>query len=192
MQNSFNARTFVAFLFHFNLYHHLTIAFHASVCLHIMLPPKRSCDSRKYTYFFPSYIMIPPKPGSGFHGNLTRQSQASSKSSELASDAVDTGSDSDIHEFWRGQDPESSREDDMRRKKQWRIGAEEIANLRDVAKKFEGTHNFHNFTVLGKGFKDRTNQRYMKQIEVCGMGPQLSTRLLRVYKTNALILSARF
>lgn len=37
--------------------------------------------------------------------------------------------------------------------------------LRQLATKYEGTHNFHNFTV-GREVKDRSNMRYMKRVEV--------------------------
>jgi tRNA pseudouridine38-40 synthase len=58
-----------------------------------------------------------------------------------------------------------SSEDDLARKRRWRITAEQVELLRDIAKRFEGTHNFHNFTV-GRDFRDRSNQRHMKTIEV--------------------------
>ena len=58
-----------------------------------------------------------------------------------------------------------TREDDLRRKRSWRIPYEQLAQLREAAKKFEGTHNFHNFTV-GRAFAERSSERYIKQIEV--------------------------
>jgi tRNA pseudouridine38-40 synthase len=59
----------------------------------------------------------------------------------------------------------STKEDDMRRKRRWRVGEEDMSRLRETVKKFEATHNFHNFTV-GREFGDRSNQRHMKKIEV--------------------------
>lgn len=59
----------------------------------------------------------------------------------------------------------STREDDLRRKRRWRIDNDLVTLLRESAKKFEGTHNFHNFTV-GRDFGDRSSQRHMKKIEV--------------------------
>lgn len=41
----------------------------------------------------------------------------------------------------------------------------ELNALRAAVKHFEGTHNFHNFTV-DKDFRDRSNQRHMKSIQV--------------------------
>lgn len=102
------------------------------------------CDSRKYTYFFPTYLMIPPKPGTGLHRVLQLPSQP--------------------HSFWEGAISDSF-QDDLRRKRCWRTGQEQVQKLRELAKGYEGTHNFHNFTV-GREFKERSNHRFMKQIEV--------------------------
>ena len=59
----------------------------------------------------------------------------------------------------------SSRLDELQRKRAWRIGAAELDALRTAVKRFQGTHNFHNFTV-DKEFRDRSNQRHMKSIQV--------------------------
>lgn len=42
---------------------------------------------------------------------------------------------------------------------------EEVEKLRSYVQKYEGTHNFHNYTV-GKEFNDKSTQRYMMKIEV--------------------------
>lgn len=130
--------------------------------MHIHSLPRgyRSCDSRKYTYFFPSYLLIPPKPGSGLYETFRRQVVPSSSSSTNAGAFNDN-----IHSFWAGSPPESSKEDDLQRKRRWRAEPETIQRLREAAKKFEGTRNFHNFTV-GREFSDRSTQRHMKKIEV--------------------------
>ena len=70
-----------------------------------------------------------------------------------------------IHSFWAKSPPESSKEDDLQRKRRWGAEPETIQRLREAAKKFEGTRNFHNFTV-GREFSDRSTQRHMKKIEV--------------------------
>ena len=110
----------------------------------------RTCDSRKYTYFFPSYLMIPPKPGSGLANTLKAQ-----------------GTECPAHPFWEGVDNEqqATPQDDLRRKRAYRIAPEQLASLREAANKFEGSHNFHNFTV-GRDFRDRSCQRFLKSIEV--------------------------
>ncbi|KAI0272369.1 tRNA pseudouridine synthase [Gloeopeniophorella convolvens] len=119
---------------------------------------RTSCDSRKYTYFFPSYLLIPPKPGSGLYETFRRQAVPSSSSS------ITTSTDT-VHPFWEEASPGSSKEDDLRRKRRWRVGPEAVERLRETAKKFEATRNYHNFTV-GREFSDRSAQRHMKKIEV--------------------------
>ena len=121
----------------------------------------RSCDSRKYTYFFPAYLLIPPRPGSGLFYSLRRQNGVPP-----------------AHQFWdflkqtSGANGEPSdqmkldaRLEELQRKRAWRIGVAELNALRAAVKRFEGTHNFHNFTV-DKDFRDRSNQRHMKNIQV--------------------------
>ena len=121
----------------------------------------RSCDSRKYTYFFPTYLLIPPRPGSGLFHSLRRQN-----------------GDSPTHQFWDFLKQTSgevnseidqmklpARLEELQRKRAWRIGVAELNALRASVKRFEGTHNFHNFTA-DKDFRDRSNQRHMKSIKV--------------------------
>ena len=91
--------------------------------------------------------MIPPKPGSGLHKTLKAQ-----------------GAECPPHPFWEEAVPEATTQDDLRRKRPFRMTAEQLTALRDTAKKFEGSHNFHNFTV-GRDFKDRSCQRFLKSIE---------------------------
>ena len=110
----------------------------------------RTCDSRKYTYFFPSYLMIPPKPGSGLANTLKAQ-----------------GTECPAHPFWEGVDNEqqTTPQGDLKRKRGYRMAPEQLASLREAASKFEGSHNFHNFTV-GRDFRDRSCQRFLRSIEV--------------------------
>ena len=96
--------------------------------------------------------MIPPKPSSGLYRSFYA-------TTEHVIPAKDT------HEFWKDAQAYSSVEEDSLRKKVWRISAQELAALRAGAKFFEGTHNFHNFTVE-RDFKDRANNRFIKQMEV--------------------------
>ena len=122
----------------------------------------RSCDSRKYTYFFPTYLLIPPRPGSGLFHSLRRQNGEPS-----------------AHTFWGflnqiGEDANgdvspnvilTTRLEELQRKRAWRIGSAELDALRAAVKRLEGTHNFHNFTV-NKDSRDRSSQRHMKDIQV--------------------------
>ncbi|EKM81690.1 hypothetical protein AGABI1DRAFT_118781 [Agaricus bisporus var. burnettii JB137-S8] len=111
-----------------------------------------ACDSRKYTYYFPSYLLIPPKPGSNLHRVLAQHAESLGHNGSILS-----------HSFW--DNPNSSKEDDMRRKRAWRVTQDRIADLRTAAQKFIGTHNFHNFTV-GRDASDKSNMRHMKSIEI--------------------------
>jgi len=77
---------------------------------------------------------------------------------------VDTP-DPSAHPFWSAAGCSSSFIDDLARKRSWRISTEQVEVIRQTAKKFEGTHNFHNFTV-GREFSDRSNQRHMWKLEV--------------------------
>lgn len=108
-------------------------------CSRRSLTSSRHCDSRKYTYIFPSHALLPPKPGTALHAQLAAPT----------------------HPFWS----EDSADDDQRRKQQWRVPAEQVDALRATLARYHGTHNFHNFTV-GKEFGDRTTQRFIKGIEV--------------------------
>ncbi|KAK7686290.1 hypothetical protein QCA50_010514 [Cerrena zonata] len=109
------------------------------------------CDSRKYTYFFPSYLLIPPKPESGLHKTFL------SKAPE--------GYTIEVHPFWKDTSPDSSPSDDMRRKREWRVGKETLEQLREIAQRFIGSHNFHNYTV-GASYQDASSRRVMKEIEI--------------------------
>ncbi|KAH9992969.1 pseudouridine synthase [Russula compacta] len=135
---------------------------------------RTSCDSRKYTYFFPSYLLIPPKPGSGLYETFRRQTAPSSNNS-LAAGAFTNN----IHSFWAESAPEASKDDHLQRKRRWRAGPEAVQQLREIAKKFEGTRNFHNFTV-GREFSDRSTQRHMKKIEVSDPAVYGSTEWISV------------
>ncbi|KAF8967630.1 pseudouridine synthase [Flammula alnicola] len=113
------------------------------------------CESRKYTYFFPTYLLIPPKPGSGLY-------RVWEEHAAKYPDAVSNSSVS--YAFW-GNEESTTKEEDLASKRSWRIGQEQLQNLRTLAERYEGTHNFHNFTV-GRDFKDRSNNRFMKKIEI--------------------------
>lgn len=106
-----------------------------------------------YTYLLPSYVLLPPKPGCGLARALAGAAEA----------GAEAGAASD-HPFWAGGDA-ATPEEDLERKRVWRIDAELHAALRRAAAKYVGTHNFHNFTV-GRHFSDRSNQRFVKKIEV--------------------------
>lgn len=109
----------------------------------------RTCDSRKYTYFFPSYMLIPPKHSSALYKTSIGQHGVSFS----------------LLDFWKDTSADSTPEDDLVRKRQWRAPKEAVEALRETAKRYEGSHKFHNFTV-GHEFNEMQSLRYMKKIEV--------------------------
>ncbi|KAJ8695225.1 tRNA pseudouridine synthase 1 [Pleurotus ostreatus] len=124
--------------------------------------PRTLCDSRKYTYFFPSYLLIPPRPGSNLMRSLQRYAE------DANPDTVTTTASSmtSTHPFWEGVDlATESLQDTLTRKRLWRVPSEQVHELRSIVTKYLGTHNFHNFTV-GKEVNERSNFRHMKAIEV--------------------------
>ncbi|KAG1739992.1 pseudouridine synthase [Suillus lakei] len=138
---------------------------------------RMSCDSRKYTYFFPSYLLIPPKPGSGFQRAYEQHAQSMQGVVPL---------DASAHPFWSAPESHSSSSmDDLVRERSWSISAD------------QGRSNFHNFTV-GREFGDRSNQRHMWKIEVYGDTEWISVlfhgqsfMLHQRKMMSALILSCR-
>ncbi|KAJ8079533.1 tRNA pseudouridine synthase 1 [Marasmius tenuissimus] len=113
------------------------------------------CDGRKYTYFFPSYLLIPPKPGCALDQSFKEYAASTSRELVYTSDP-----------FWDVPDvEESTAEEDFARKRAWRATPAHMDRLREIVKKFERTHNFHNFTVA-QDPKDKSNNRYMKSLEV--------------------------
>ncbi len=93
--------------------------------------------------------MVPPKPGSGLFNTLKAQ-----------------GTECPAHPFWEGVNngQQATPQADLQRKRAYRLTPEQLACLREAATKFEGAHNFHNFTV-GRDFRDRSCQRFLKSIE---------------------------
>ncbi|KAI8321780.1 tRNA pseudouridine synthase [Martensiomyces pterosporus] len=99
---------------------------------------KTMCDSRVYEYLLPTYVFMEP-------------SQANA---ELAKTVP----------FDDRQVPASS-EEDMRRKREYKIPAEKLQFVRDALAKYKGTHDFRNFTVT-KGCTESNSMRFIHSFEV--------------------------
>ncbi|KAG6891180.1 hypothetical protein C0995_008432 [Termitomyces sp. Mi166 len=97
-------------------------------------------------------------PGSGLDRSMEQYVAAQSP------DTTESSNARTLHPFWTGVDL-SSHDGELARKRAWRVCPEQVERLRAAARRFEGTHNFHNFTV-GRDFGDRSNQRHMKKIEI--------------------------
>ncbi|KAJ7022099.1 pseudouridine synthase [Mycena alexandri] len=129
--------------------------------------PRTLCDSRKYTYFFPSYLLLPPKPTSELYRVLTEHAASLSLPSPIAA-----------HPFWaaagagEGADSPTTAPSeegvhctDIQRKRTWRVGTAQMEQLRTAAQRYLNTHNFHNFTLNGV-FTERSYERNMKDIVI--------------------------
>lgn len=109
-------------------------------------------------YCFPTYLLIPPKAGSSLRLVLERHSTPDQAPSYTRSPYEEI-----TNHIWA--DTSGTSDDDLSRKRAWRIMPAYVDALRQRAKRFEGSHNFHNFTA-GAQFQDRSSYRYMKSIEV--------------------------
>ena len=134
--------------------------------------PRTLCDSRMYDYCLPTYVFLPPKPGTAMATMLAAQSASASSDTPATALADSTSS------FWgdamhhpivsgtrRTEDEPHDFAQDMVKKRAWRITPDLMADLRAAAKMYEGSHNFHNFTIA-KDFRDRSAQRQMKTLTV--------------------------
>ena len=109
--------------------------------------------------------MIPPKPGSGIYRALT----------DHVAQNLDVPP-TPTSDFW-AHDNTGSREEDLLRKRSWRVGQEQVQSLRNIVQQFEGTHNYHNFTS-GRDSSDPSCKRHMKKIQVGNMHCNFSKILL--------------
>lgn len=75
--------------------------------------------------------------------------------------------------FWATQPSETNFVEDLKAKRAWRISPGLVKSLRTFVKAYEGSHNYYNFTVK-KEFRDRSNQRIMRKLEVSGFYHHLS------------------
>ncbi|KAG8934249.1 tRNA pseudouridine synthase 1 [Tulasnella sp. 418] len=126
---------------------------------------RMECDSRKYEYLFPSWMLLPPKPQSALGNRIWEERRAT--------DATPLRNQS----FWEEvvTNPTSIDEtadymQDLNRKRAWRVDAETLERFRAMIIEYEGTRNFWNYTI-GREFMERQSQRYMIKLEV--LDPQI-------------------
>lgn len=94
-------------------------------------------------------MLVPPKPTTGLYKSAIENSETPSL----------------LLDFWKDIPLDSTPADDLARKRRWRAPKEAVEALRTTAKRYEGSHKFHNFTV-GYEFSESQSMRYMKGIEV--------------------------
>lgn len=78
---------------------------------------------------------------------------------------------------------------DMAQRRKYRVTEEQMTALREAAVRFEGTHNFHNYTV-GRDASEKSCWRHMKKIEVRAFLLFSFDLGLRVKGSNKLIFGA--
>ncbi|KAN0063671.1 tRNA pseudouridine synthase 1 [Thecaphora frezii] len=123
---------------------------------------RTSCDSRMYEYLLPTYVFLPPKPGTAMWEMINKMNE-----DEKAKTGADVESLHEVldHPFWQAQGTKHDFSADVVAKKQWRMPASQVEHVRALVAKYVGSHNFHNFTI-GKEFRDRAAQRFMKALTV--------------------------
>jgi tRNA pseudouridine(38-40) synthase len=109
----------------------------------------RSCDSRRYNYFLPTYLFIPPAPGSLVATAFT---------------SLDPSNDAASHKFWKGNS-QLVGADLLTARRAYRVDMETLTRFKTALSEFVGTHNFWNLTI-GRGHHDPSSTRVIKSIEV--------------------------
>ncbi|KAI8827168.1 tRNA pseudouridine synthase A [Fimicolochytrium jonesii] len=120
-----------------------TNAFHA----------KNACDSRIYEYFLPTFVLAPAAP-------YLYPFSALAKSHGISTTELPTHANESFDDLTA-----KPTADQLAARRAFRIGEERLGKLREALKGYEGTHNFHNFTV-GKGFGDSSAMRFMIDLTV--------------------------
>ncbi|KDN46106.1 pseudouridine synthase [Tilletiaria anomala UBC 951] len=144
-----------------------------------------SCDSRMYEYLLPTYVFLPPKPGSAMYEMLAKMRDEEKSRKQDGAEAATGGSDFDPsspnqtpngelvpswdeilkHPFWEHQGTSHTFTEDLLEKKKWRMPKEKLERIKKIFGQYHGAHNFHNFTV-GKEFRERSAHRFMKKLSI--------------------------
>ena len=109
----------------------------------------RSCDSRRYNYFLPTYLFIPPAPGSLVASVYT---------------SLDPSYDAASHTFWR-ENSQVVGADLLAARRAYRVDTEILTRFKTTLSEYLGTHNFWNLTI-GREDNDPSSARVIKSIEV--------------------------
>ncbi|CAG8452376.1 2889_t:CDS:2 [Diversispora eburnea] len=138
---------------------------------------KTLCDSRIYEYLIPTYVFVPYVQSSinQTEKNLKKEINLSNINPDIQKENFNNSLEncSDIQQ-------ESNKSSNIRRiievplttseemieKRKYRIPSETLDYVRQCFKAYEGTHNFHNFTI-GRNPKERSCNRFITSFEVC-------------------------
>ncbi|KAJ3092872.1 tRNA pseudouridine synthase 1 [Quaeritorhiza haematococci] len=124
---------------------------------------QHQCDSRIYQYVMPTYVLKPPKP---YHYPLSAAAKKANVgiyaedgaaiASEMETRAADLS--------YVVENPPPPSEDRMAEMRQYRITESQLSHLREILRAYQGTNNFHNFTV-GRKFEESSSKRYIINFE---------------------------
>ncbi|KAI8376455.1 pseudouridine synthase [Radiomyces spectabilis] len=109
---------------------------------------KNMCDSRVYEYLLPTYAFMKP----------AKKEYYTAPTSE-----TDLRITSNVNDEVRYV--ALSTKEEMAEKYTYRISPENLDNFRKAMACFQGTHNFHNYTI-GQSYTDKSSNRYMISIQV--------------------------
>ena|SRR6266542_2714929 len=110
---------------------------------------KTLCDSRIYEYLLPTYVFIPPEKKSN---SVELNSVMSNPSTPIKTETV-------FVDF-----PLATTEE-MIEKRKYHISQETLEYVRQGFKAYEGTHNYHNFTI-GRSPQEKSCNRYIVNFQV--------------------------
>ena len=113
---------------------------------------KYQCDSRIYEYILPTYVFQEADPSQYPNSNI-----ASAEYRETA--VLDEDGKYETTEI------KLATKEEMEPKRAFRASKEQLVLLQNILKEYEGSHNYHNFT-LGKKFNDKSAMRYIKKFWV--------------------------
>ncbi|CAG8464693.1 11323_t:CDS:2 [Ambispora leptoticha] len=132
---------------------------------------KTLCDSRIYEYLIPSYVFMHSSPSSLSTPNtqpiLTAEGYTLKKETERLVSPGETpliSQDSTIVHISLEDIPVATAEE-MIEKRKYRIPPDTLETVRQGFRIYEGTHNYHNYTI-GRSAKDKSCFRYIIKFEV--------------------------
>lgn len=151
---------------------------------------RKMCSSRWYEYLLPTYSLIGPKPSSYLYKEIAASKEEipgvieddveSTEFWDLFHKEVDSKfTKEELEEISSFVMPKENFDEnnptyqkckaykklETKHKRAYRISKERLERFRSALKQYEGTYNFHNFT-LGKDFNDPSAKRFMKELTV--------------------------
>lgn len=128
---------------------------------------RRMCDSRSYEYLIPSHVFISPSPSSVLWRRIIDHEKVTESKRTPDNDfwGILKALQADLKADYDEERDKKQKALELEKKREYRIPADRLERVRAAFILFEGTHNFHNYTI-GKAFTDASCQRHMKSITV--------------------------